>query len=350
MPWSRECSRIVTAKKAAAGLCLTALLASGDMPHNPSRVPLIVSETSSGNGSGGSAATFVGAETNLPDLTDLLLAVSPIILTPAAAAAASEDDEEEDNCGLHGYSEDEEENEEKKGRVFGTVPQIPENLGQLGEEYAFRWLQKQPWVVPGSVLWLNESAESSFSHDLECEPCEAPGHGRRHVEVKTRWRRFRKAGATKAQRARLLDPEDDYLLLIIGYFENLFPSSGRDSSPPQIRLLPNVRWECKEVTCGGWCEKNTFGWSVAEQKATGASRPMLELAPLLCKGCQRKLDSSPGGTVHNCKDCKKPWIFKERERRVFKKKGFFCASCRTAKNKSGAIDEQAIWLALFHTG
>jgi len=108
------------------------------------------------------------------------------------------------------------------------------------------------------------------------------------------------------------------------------PDINQDAAQPQICLLPNVRLEDRVIVCsGGWCEKKTFCWSVAEQKAHGA---MIELAPpLLCNGCQRKLDSSPAATMHHCKDCEKPywWIYKKGERRFFEKKGFRCAACRS---------------------
>ena len=93
----------------------------------------------------------------------------------------------------------------------------------MGEIYALRWLERQPWVETGSVKWLNENMETS-TRDLECTPIAHPG--RKNIEVKTRWQGFKRAGASRAQRKRLFDPNDDYMLLVIGFFKNLMPSDG----------------------------------------------------------------------------------------------------------------------------
>lgn len=77
------------------------------------------------------------------------------------------------------------------------------------------------------------------TRDLECTPNAHPG--RKNIEVKTRWQRFKRAGATRAQRERLLDPTDDYMLLVIGFFKNLMPSDGTPASPPQVRVFPNLK-------------------------------------------------------------------------------------------------------------
>merc|ERR1740129_477718 len=86
---------------------------------------------------------------------------------------------------------------------------IPKNLGQLGEEFAVAWLQRQQWVATGSVRWLNCNHDLQADHDIECEPTAEPG--RQHIEVKTQWRK-RGAKMSPRQLARLLDAIDNYRL------------------------------------------------------------------------------------------------------------------------------------------
>ena len=110
----------------------------------------------------------------------------------------------------------------------------PANLGALGEEYAFWWLRQQPWVQ--SVVWLNMDADAQHDHDFECV-VDNEGFGRSHVEVKTRWRGCRRAAPSLRQGNRLRHAEDDFMLLIVGNFRNLFADP---PEPPVVRCIPNV--------------------------------------------------------------------------------------------------------------
>ena len=250
MPWSHTHARKVDAKKEAAGICLRQLEENGMHPHDPSQLPLMVGLTTGGGG-GGSGGGAVGIEAVLPNLTPGLLAVVPVVMAPAEAGVGYAEE---------GDSDGEDEPAAAAVATSAILPAPPQgrlpplNLGALGEQYALGWLAEQPWV--SSVSSANELAQA-VTRDIECVPTGPPG--RRHVEVKTRWRRFKRAGASAAQRGRLLDPDDDYMLLIVGFFENLLPSDGREPTAPQIRVLPNTRSVVSE-----------------EQGQAGRSRPGLE--------------------------------------------------------------------------
>ena len=283
MPWSSTHVVKKDAKKEAARLCLEALRASGARPHDIHQVWQAVRVTGSGGGSGEEGGGPVGAAVAFPALTDDLLAAQAVVCTPVASGSGAGDVQLEDDpdgaddgppaaAAAHQRCFCSEGYEcwlcvqrtaEMPAPPQGSLP--PDNLGALGEQYALQWLQRQPWVEPDSVKWLNEDGTQAPTRDLECVPIGPPG--RRHVEVKTRWRRFRKAGATKAQRARLLDPEDDYMLLIVGFFENLLPSDG-PASAPQVRVLPNLKWEDKELKCA-WGRKPV---SAAKRTERGQGR------------------------------------------------------------------------------
>ena len=206
----------------------------------------------------------------------------------------------------------------------------PSNLGTLGEEWAFAWLKQQKWVKPGTLVWLNERGEAHDSHDFECVSLKSPG--RRHIEVKTRWRRFKGASASARQRERVLDPEDDYLLLIIGFFENVFQC---DPIAPQVRLLPNAKWEDKQLKCL-LCQKYHM-WTIEMQKGVGI-RSVLDRQewPQLCKACRRKTRRN-GTKVVICRDCEKPWTYTRGEQKFIKRKGFTapkrCKPCRKKKRE-----------------
>ena len=306
MPWSDVFVRRMDAKKDAARLCLQYLLGSQLFPHDPTKVQLAVTTTGGGGGGGGGVgvdgAAAPGPEACLPDLAPHnpfgLLAVEPVIMTPVAT------------CGVEDHSEDDEDDKANVHHMTSidsssSIPPVsaapqslpPANLGTLGEQYALAWLAAQPWVVPGSVRWENTYAQAPTC-DITCQPQGPPG--RAHIEVKTRWRRFRKAGASRAQRERLLDPEDDYMLLILGFFENMYPSDDTPPKPPCIRILPNLKWEDQTITCV-WCHQ-AFAWSVAEQQASGAERPNMERPPEVCGPCLSKLKCKQrgGGRERRC--------------------------------------------------
>ena len=344
MPWSEQFVRKMDAKKDAARVCLEYLLENHLYPHDPSRLPLAVASIATGCGGGSASAS--GPERILPELAPHnpfgLLAVEPVIMTPIATGSSVEytddgsdqddDDDELEVCRMATF--------DVPSSPMSAAPQSlpPANLGTLGEKYALEWLAVQSWVMPGSVRWENKSSKAA-TRDIACQPKGPPG--RTHIEVKTRWRRFKKAGASRAQRARLLDPEDDYMLLIVGYFENLYPSDGSAPRPPQIRILPNSKWEDKTVTCV-WCN-NRFEWSVAEQQASGSERPNTERCPELCVQCLGKIKRN-AGKLRTCASCHKPWVFEDGERRYMEKKGFSdpkrCKPCRAQARGARGKDER----------
>ncbi len=338
MPWSEQFVRKMDAKKDAARVCLQDLLENQLYPHDPSRLPLAVASIATGGGGGSASAS--GPERILPELAPFgLLAVEPVIMTPIATGCSgeytddgSDQDDESEVCRMPTF--------DGSASPMSAAPQSlpPANLGTLGEKYALEWLAVQSWVMPGSVRWENESSQAA-TRDIVCQPKGPPG--RTHIEVKTRWRRFKKAGASRAQRARLLDPEDDYMLLIVGFFENLYPSDGSSPRPPQIRILPNSKWEDKTVTCV-WCS-HRFVWSVAEQQASGSERPNTERFPKLCVPCLGKLERT-GGKLRTCASCHKPWVYEDGERRYMEKKGFSdpkrCKPCRAQARGSRGKDER----------
>ena len=335
MRWSDPFVRRMDAKKDAARLCLEYLRGAQLFPHDPTRVPLAVAIGGGGGGGGGGhRVSAPGPELILPDLAPNnpfgLLVVEPVIMKPVATGGAGQI--------FDGHSEDDEDDQEDLTIIdssssiaaVSAAPQAlpPANLGTLGEQYALAWLAAQPWVVRGSVRWENTSAQAA-TRDITCQPKGPPG--RAHIEVKTRWRRFRKAGASRAQRERLLDPEDDYMLLILGFFENMYPSDDTPPKPPCIRILPNLKWEDQTMTCV-LCN-HAFAWSVAEQQASGAVRPNMEKPPELCAPCLSKLKCKrTGGKLRECASCHKTWVYEVGELRFLKKKGYSdpkrCKPCR----------------------
>lgn len=102
---------------------------------------------------------------------------------------------------------------------------------------------QQPWVQ--RVKWLNADDDAQLDHDFECIVDDSEGFGRSHIEVKTRWRGCRRAAPSQRQACRLSDPEDDYMLLVVGNFRNLFV--GAKPEPPVVRCLPNVLVEHLEL-------------------------------------------------------------------------------------------------------
>lgn len=105
---------------------------------------------------------------------------------------------------------------------------LPTNLGHLGEEYACRYLSCQPWIQPDSVKHLTSEGND---YACACVPLAEPG--RSTVEVKTRWDGCR-VKLSARQLSRLLDPSDDYMLLVVGDASRLFESP---PSPPQVRIV-----------------------------------------------------------------------------------------------------------------
>ena len=90
----------------------------------------------------------------------------------------------------------------------------------------------------GSVEWLNQDEETPTC-DLRCVPIRR--QDTRHIEVNS-VAPVQQSSRNRAQRARLLDPDDDYMLLMVGFFENLLPCDGRPPAAPLIRVLRCSPW------------------------------------------------------------------------------------------------------------
>ena len=259
MPWSPPCGKKKDAKKAAARLCLESLIASGDRPHDPAHVrPLAVglAHRAAAAGAGAARAGAAGAAGGaaaapavLPTLDAALLGAAAVECTaraagqssgwrqgvaaepqPEAAAGGGSDSDAEDPVTSMGDSD------EAGGAAGPPGGHVPPNLGQLGEEYAVGWFRHRGFTV----RWLNGEGEQQQDHDLETwagssstSSSSSNTTAPRLVEVKTRWRGS-KAAMSRRQRARLLDPADDYVLLIIGEARRLFEAP---ASQPYVRIF-----------------------------------------------------------------------------------------------------------------
>jgi len=102
--------------------------------------------------------------------------------------------------------------------------------GRLGEEFACAWLERQSFVVPNSVLWINRDREMTRSYDLEMRLKGVPGPC--FVEVKSRWRGYN-AAVSITQDAQLRDPSITYMVVIVGDMCNLFQNPPK---PPTITM------------------------------------------------------------------------------------------------------------------
>jgi hypothetical protein len=250
-PWSPPHAKKMGAKKAAARLCLESLLDSGDRPHDPSHITLAVGLTHqvAGTGAGSLPVATIHQGTAppavLPTLSAGLLAVSAVECTARAAGLASAaaeatgrdsdsgDSSGDDNdamgagppCDTSAAAQDAHAAQLARQQAL-SGGHVPPNLGRLGEEYAVRWFQHHGYTV----RWLNDADEQQGDHDLETT---MDGGALRFVEVKTRWKGS-KPTMSPRQRARLLDPDDNYTLCIIGNARRLFDTP---ASRPSVRVV-----------------------------------------------------------------------------------------------------------------
>jgi Zn-finger nucleic acid-binding protein len=348
-PFSNAYSRKKDAQKNAAKLCLESLERTGARPHDPSVVPLMVGvDGRSGGGNGQNASVLAASLPGLlPELDpESLRAIVPVVLLPSEASSEGKNGRlslakaDDDACA--GYSSDSSDSDDNDlisavENAKGDIVSAPSDLGRLGEKFALAWLQEQSWVKPDSLVWLNDDSETQHDHDLECVPLSSPG--RAHIEVKTRWRRFKGAAARPRQRERLLDPDDDYMLLVVGFFEEFLV----DDKPPRIRLLPNCKWEDKELVCL-CCKKQRFVWTVSEQKQEGIAIVRDRQSwPRLCSSCKGEIRRKHGrnSEVHVCPDCRDSWIYTEGEQRFIKRKGFTAPKrCKDCRRERRAAEQQ----------
>jgi hypothetical protein len=297
--------------------------------------------TGSGGGGGGGSPNNSYIST-LPDLSSGLLDAQVVVILPIGQKMekhVKDSDPDEDS---------ESENDEellvklRQPKVQSNQePAPPQNLGELGEKWAFEWLQKQEWVKPGSLVWLNENGEAHEDHDFECVSLKSPG--RNHIEVKTRWCRFKRTAASARQQERVINPDDDYMLMVVGFFENMFQS---EPKPPLVRLLPNAKWEDKKLNCK-LCQKSHI-WSIKWQKKSGIARVLnRQKWPWYCRGCfikmkirkEVKMKAMEAEKIGEkvCIDCKKVWIYTEVEYEFIKQHDFKaprrCIQCRKMKRK-----------------
>ena len=261
MPWGEGCVGKKLAKQDAARRALVELRRTHSQPHDASSIPLAVAVAARSSGVGSVETGFndlaIVEAATLPELDDDLLGIIPVVcsarqrgvhitaeagattlgeylLTFGPSIGSGDGDGDGDGGGGGGGSLTRPSRAHRA--IFSTAPP---NLGKLGEEFAAAWLRRQPFVAPESVRWLNCDNDAAEDHDLECEPLADPG--RRHIEVKTRWRKCRHTMSSR-QLQRLLDPDDDYMLLVVGNFYRVFDDKG-PFNLPDIRVLhsPNSR-------------------------------------------------------------------------------------------------------------
>lgn len=255
MPWGDTFVGKKPAKQDAARKALLELQRTRLRPHDAFRTPLAVPVSGGGGSGSGSTTSGTGHRSvtpmTLPKLPAAVLEVEPVVCSARGAGVSITAGVGATRLGEYDLSFDAFSAAVRSsatsaadtgmrpppatmepGMMLPATP-APPNLGELGEEFAVAWLGQQPFVRPGSVQWLNGERDAGEDHDIECEPLAEPG--RRNVEVKTRWRKCSpKMSARQLQ--RLLDPDDDYMLLVVGNFHRLYdPLPG----PPDIRVLLN---------------------------------------------------------------------------------------------------------------
>ena len=226
-PWHRT---VKQARQASARRALVDL--ANEHPHDPTSRPLVVHIHPPSHGSGNTSMSYAQVAA-LPVGYDRLVPPPTMLWSEVREPLAHA----KEDLDLRSNFEDDSSSEGDLSNglaVKDRTSMAPTNLGALGEEYAFWWLRQQPWVQ--SVVWLNLDADAQHDHDFECL-VDKEGFGRSHVEVKTRWRGCRRAAPSLRQANRLRDAEDDFMLLIVGNFRNLFADP---LESPVVRCLPNV--------------------------------------------------------------------------------------------------------------
>jgi hypothetical protein len=248
-PWSGVYRVLMEAKQDASRRALESLLSTGEQPHDPTCSAVAISTSSGGSGGGGGRGE-VGMSRQLPESADGLFPLgivmdsrdttsqsSPHFMTDGDSKSDSESNSDSDSMPLYPA-----EVAAAAASSSEAALECPNNLGRLGEEYAMKWLSHQGWTgshgaadpEPVTFTWCNEEQEAGQAHDIEASV--KPNHpGRRFIEVKTHWR-TQKRKISPAQRNRLVDPEESFMILFISHFRNLFMDPPRN---PTIQIFPN---------------------------------------------------------------------------------------------------------------
>lgn len=219
----------------------------------------------------------------LPPLTQTLLNVAPILRTMRHDADTPTPPDTDVASGemLAPHVE-------RFGGLAGSLPMrpatrhVPDNLGTLGEAYAFQLLSQAGWAKPGSARWLNEDAEGGQHWDLECEHSPQSGiesiYVRKYIEVKTHWGKGNVALSPK-QRELLSDPTADFCVMIINRFANMYDAAG--AAPPEILIVhpptPTIDHLLKACTMG---DIERVRWLLGENSALATERSPKGLLPV----------------------------------------------------------------------
>lgn len=172
MPWCDATPKVKMARQEAARLALAELVSTAARPHDAGALAVGLSHATLGGGGGTAAAN---QPATLPTLSDAMLAVEPVVcfarqssgVTISASSQAETlglydlmfTDLPAGHGGVAAVTSGRQSNSRTEELLDRLLDRIPHNLGQLGEEYASKWLERQPWVAAGSVEWLNKGEE-----------------------------------------------------------------------------------------------------------------------------------------------------------------------------------------------
>jgi hypothetical protein len=235
LPWSEKFPNKKNAKQHAAYLALARLKSTGKRVHEYNAEPKILHLKYYSSGTGNTNTNSVSPRRiiDLPQLTEEMLAAGYVVLTGVVRRKPKSslfdlDSEEEFSLEENDCHDPLARVEVKEQELRDEEDAVPDSIGRLGEEYAFRWLQRQSWV--NRVEWLNEAEEKHESYDIRCDYNSHPG--KKYVEVKTRWTNGR-VTISREQAKRAEDPASDYLVLVVKNMKKLI----RNGEPPDVQLI-----------------------------------------------------------------------------------------------------------------
>jgi hypothetical protein len=298
MKWSAPHMKRKPARQDAAKRAYEELKASRHLPCASGSLPLAVpiSHMSLNQGQARPPANTTGPRLELPLFPADMMEIEAVVCIARSAGVKITADQGSRDLAFQ-FEEDNEARSNgstKKGKISEHIHLTqgndtnnnelafslpPANLGELGEQFAVQWLNQQHHSAASSppsssyVRWMNGDGDQQLDHDIEYDIVYAAtaGHGDApatrtiHIEVKTRWRRCQ-AKMSARQLRRLLDPSEDYALLVVGDFKNVFDVDtvfGLPSpSAPRIRILHScadhmgMGMGMAEVGVGaGWAKK-----------------------------------------------------------------------------------------------